>query len=271
MTYPQPSSVAPVLAGQDNFRLTTNLSGGGDMYESEVGAYGFAIGPNSDLASVAVTYFDENATGFVNQAIITPDRNFVGRVDARNDSTYPGATPRKGRILLSPNDIYDDNFQPLDFDANDDVIIFVPPVLDVIQYFTAAPSITPPRSDREFRFQYYQLPNNPIDGLTWTAIPAYGRKSGFFTFKNISGPTVQITVLGVKLSISADPGPVGCYQKSLYSDGLIGDGQEGELVYKSSEHGLWDLFVIGFGGGVGPFPYQGGPLPTTIVLSDDIA
>jgi hypothetical protein len=273
MTYPQPSSTAPVLAGQDNFRLTTPLRSGGDIYESEVSAYGFAVGPNSDLASIAVTYFDENASSFTNQAIITPDRNIVGRIDARNDSTYPGATPRRGRILLSPNDIWDNNFEPLGFDVADDVIRFVAPVLDVIQYFTPAPSVTPPRSDREFRFQYYDLPNDLVDGITWVAIPAYGRKSGFFTFKNIGNGivTTNITVMGVKLSASASPGPIGAVQKVLFTDGLITGGTQTTYAFKSSADGVWDLLLIGLGGGAGPGPYNGGPFPTTVVLSDDIA
>jgi hypothetical protein len=181
--FPQPSSISPVLLGQQSFRLTTPIAGPGDIYESETGALAFAIGPNSDISSVLVTALDEDDASGISQVTISPDRWYIGRTDSRVDSLYNGSN-RRGRILISLQDIYDPEYEPLGFGA-DDSITRVTPILDVIQYFVSPPALTPQRSDRNFQFQYLETPAT-VGGTdsAWIVIPAYGRKSGFFSFRN---------------------------------------------------------------------------------------
>jgi hypothetical protein len=214
VTLPQPNSIAPVLGGQQFFRLKTPLLSVGDIYESEVSGLGLALGPDSDIATVLVTYFDANAPTMLSQATISPDRALVGRIDARNETQYPGPGSRRGRVLISVDDIYDARWLPDGFNG-DDAIQFETPVLDVIQYFVNAPSVAPPRSDRVFRYQYLQPPTNP-GGETFVVIPGYGRKSGYFTYYNLSGgAAITIKIYGVKMSTSSAPGPVGSFQLQL--------------------------------------------------------
>lgn len=263
MTFPQPNSVAPVLGGQQSFRLKTPLSSAGDIYESEVSSLGFVLGPDSDIANVLLSYYN-GATNQVTQALVTPDRSLIGRIDARNEVQYPGPGSRRGRILISVDDIFDPRWRPDGFNAGDgDVIEFEVPVLDVIQYFINPPSLIPPRSDRLFRYQYFRAPGGSPPQSSWIILPAFGRKSGYFSFKNLdNSDTITANVIGVKMSTSADPGPVGAYQVQLNTVAII-FGSSAEFVYKSSTHGLWDLMAIQL------LNYNGEAMPTTVILSDD--
>lgn len=269
MTFPQPASTAPVLGGKQFFRLKTNLVSAGDIYESEASALGFVMGPDSDIGTVQIAYYDEDeAAGSVTTAIISPDRHLIGRIDARNDVAYPGAGSRKGRILISTTDIWDPTFRPVGFDVTDDVIEYETPLLDVIQYFVTPPSVMPPRSDRTFRYQYWKPPLDAADGITYIAIPAYGRKSGYFTFLNRDGiNTITVSIDAVKLSTSASPGAVGSFAARLFTNDLLSNADD-SYQYKASTDGLWDLFLVSLGKGAG-FAYAGAAFPTAITLSDD--
>jgi len=270
MTFPQPSSVKPVLGGQQSFRLTTELASSGDMYESEVGALAVVLGPNSDIASVNVNYYDELQPGYVASATISPDRLVVGRIDARNDTVYQGPGQRRGRILISPNDIWDPTLTPSDYDsfgAGADAIEFITPVLDVVQYFVNPPSVAPPRSDKLHRFQYFPGAPNIINGVSWIAIPAYGRKSGYFTFYNRNAvDTIRVTVYGWRQSQGVS---VDSFTDNLFTDDLLST-DSATYNFRSSTDGLWDLFLLALGGGAAGFGYNPAfALPTSVILSDD--
>jgi hypothetical protein len=268
VTFPQLSSTAPVLGGKQFFRLKTPLASGGDLYESEVSALAFVMGPDSDIGAAQIAYYDDEEPGFVSTAIISPDRHVIGRVDARNDTVYPGRGARKGRILISTTDIWDTSFRPNGYDPDLSTIEFETPILDVIQYFVNPPSVLPPRSDRTFRYQYWPTAPDTTDGITYIAIPAYGRKSGYFTFLNGDGiNTITVSIDAVKLSTSAAPGPVGSFAQRLFNTDLL-SGDDADYQFRASVDGLWDLFLISLGNGVG-LGYQGAAFPTAVTLSDD--
>lgn len=274
---PQNRSVDAVLGGQEYWRLKTPLQwpgapnthlGAEGIFESEVGALAVAIGPDSDIANVQVTYFDGTVSSpNVRSAIVSPDRSFVGRIDARMDVAYPECR-RKGRILFHSRDIVPlSTWRPIDFAAGDDSIQFQRPVLDVIQYFSAPPSLIPQRSDRLFEFQYLFPPPGGPGKSAYLMIPAYGRKSGYFTFYNQDGiATVTTSVRGVRFSpsqLSAIPGVDGTVTSTLFTSALL-SGQSANYTYKSSTAGLWDMFLVKLQN------YQGASFPLHIQLSDDI-
>jgi hypothetical protein len=269
MSFPQPNSIDPVLAGQDFFRLLTQLTSAGDIYESEVSALAFAMGPDSDLSAVEINYFNP-ITNNVELATISPDRSLIGRLDARNDITYP-VSKRKGRILISIEDLYDPEWRPNGFD--DEEYEIIPPILDVIQYFTSPPSVVPPRSDRTFRFQYLKLPPNPTR-RSIIAIPCYGRKSGYFTFRNADSVTdVPVTLGAVRFSTSeivAGSGADGTAEELSLFTATLSQFASDSYVFKSSTDGLWDYFYISLGGNL-LTPYNGTAFPITVTLSDDLA
>src|SRR5690348_7452464 len=96
----QPNSDQSCLKGYDFFRLNTLLSCPGDIYESKQSGRAFMLGPESDIANVGVTYFDDQKTPtFVSQFVLTPQRPWSGRIDARNEVGYMPAN-RPGRLLF---------------------------------------------------------------------------------------------------------------------------------------------------------------------------
>jgi hypothetical protein len=255
-----------VKTGLDFYRLTTPIVSSGDIYESEVSANAIVLGPQSDIARVRVTYFDPNQpTTLLSQAVISPDRSLTGLVPAVNTeqyvSSFTQSNPRKGRVLFSIDDYYDQRFRPATFDGNVDTIAFEAPNLDVIQYFKGLPSVVPQRSDRVFPYQYFKTPT--AGNSAWLIVPGYGRKSGFFTFNNLDGlNTVTMRLTGVKLQPTGLGSPAGAWQGALDNAALASNATR-QYKYKSSTDGLWDLFCIELEN------YAGAAFPLTITLSDD--
>ena len=273
MTYPQLSSVKPVRDGQDFFRLKTQIVSSGDIYESEVGSNGIVLGPDSDIARVLVTYMDvDNDPTQVSQAIVSPDRNMAGLVPALNTLQYPmsiaGETnPRRGRILYSLADYFDQRFRPSGFNGVNDSIVFEQPWLDVIQYFKSLPSESPQRSDRRFVYQYVPAPL-VASNSTWLFVPAYGRKSAFFSFYNLDGiNTVTVSIIGVNIQPTSLGTPAGGSQKSIMAAPVaLAANASTTVVWKTSDAtygGLFDMF------GVKLLNYAGAAMPIQITLSDD--
>lgn len=290
MTFPQPNSNAAVTTGQDVFRINTQVMSPGDIFESEVGCHAVAIGPNSDLDTVNVIYLDPVPKYFVpvaavqptldtsmmGQATISPDRPYIGRLDAQVETADYPLINRPGRILFAAGDIVVDPsfYLPEAYEPTEDSLSFEPVYIDIIQYLTPPPSLIPQRSDKTYRYQYF--PSALIKaGSAWVVIPGYGRKSGSFVFKNAStaDPTDSVTVhvFGVKLSNSNTPGVVGEAAVEIFTSAALAVDDVANYVYDSSADGEWDVFYLvleGYFGGSDPQPL---PLafPTTITLSDD--
>lgn len=272
MTYPQPSSTAPVLAGQQTFRLITKLASAGDIYESEVSGLAFALGPESDVANVRVTYYAAHLPGGVGSFVLSQARSYDGRVDARNDQGYITSPSRKGRILYSMVDLYDPSWRPPGFDVGGDRIEFIEPVVDVIQYLSPPNTLESKRSDRTYRFQYLPPPGlteGGSPGVSYLAIPAYGRKSAYFWLSQVleDGLTnVAISIHAVRFSTSGSPAPDGSVVRQLYTDQL-GAGENAVYTFRASAEGVADMFLIQLGDDVDT--YDGRALPIMVTLSDD--
>lgn len=271
MTYPQPSSTAAVIGGQNIFRLRTPLYGAGDMYESEVGSLAMAVGPDSDVSSVMVHYLNQNDTqsfggALIGELLLSTDRVFVGGIAANMVQQYPGLQVT-GRILFSVADLYDATWLPAGYVLANDVVLKEQPLLDVIQYFEAAPSLSPQRSDKIYDYQYFTAPAPGGAGKSaWVVVPAWGRKSGFFNFVNLHATeAVTTTIYGVKYSSSASPAATGALQVSLATAVVAALGGTLLYDYNSSADGSWDAFAVKLDN------YRNGTaMPTRIVLSDDV-
>lgn len=264
MTFPQLSSIAPLIGGQQFFRLKTQLENAGDIYESEVGALGFAMGPDSDLSNVLVSYFDPKTPGGVGQLLLSPDRNFAGRIDAHPGAAYIESDTRRGRILISTNDIYSPEWRPRDFDA--DVWNIIPPTLDVMQYFTGLPSVIPPRSDRTFRFEFYEV---AAGGRSFLAIPSYGRKSGTIqVYNSDGGASVAFGVLAVRFVLSKTGGLYDAIEGVIHTPAALAQFAALTVPFDSTADGLWDYLILQIGEIANP--YNGGAFPIVVTLSDEL-
>lgn len=259
MSYPQPNADQYCISGYQYFRLNTPLSSPGDIYESAQSGHALAVGPESDIANVVVNYFDDQVRTFIQQTVISPSRAFVGRVDARNDALYSPAQ-RPGRVLFWPADIFDPNFHPISFNvAAHDVMLFITPQLDVIQYFTPIESMGPARIDKSYLFQNYPATSG---GTQFIVIPYYGRKYCYaqFTNRNTTDPAT-FGVIGVNYAITQDDSAVPYHQETqiLAPTPVITNASVTQMI-TSGEQGMFDALV---------FSVQGGdPSPLRIVVSD---
>jgi hypothetical protein len=255
MTYPQPSGASYVLNNQSAFRLTTTIVGPGDIYESDASGLALAVGPLSDVANIGVTYLDEQRLpSLVNDLVISTERSYIGRVDARMDTIYPFSL-RPGRVLFTLKDLYDPAFRPTGF-AIDDDIEFLDPVLDIVEYFTPAPSVVPARADKELYLRYLEVPAGQVG---WLMVPAWGRKYGhisFFIANTVTANTVS--VIGVRFSMTELPS--SHYQETLLVAAAIAAGGVRELVWNAANQGVFDM--------IGISATSAGPLDVRITLSD---
>ncbi len=277
MAFPQPTADTAVQSGLDFFRLNTPLASPGDLYESTQSCHAFAIGPDSDIANVLVTYYDEqggdenpNGDPKTNSLILSPDRSFIGRLDAFNpDGTGKGAVQyplakRAGRILITSADIYDPNYRPRAANLEDDHFSYPPPVLDVIQYFGEAPSLVPQRSDKAIDWRFYDTINNAVQ---WLIVPYYGRKYAYLTIQNFNAiEDIDVQIIGVNLTITAN-GQDHIETQLMPSTVVAAAAAAPPVTFRvrAAVNGMFDLLVIG----VGATDSSIGPAPMTLVISDD--
>ena len=275
MSYPQPNSDQYALNGYTFFRLNTPLSSPGDIYESAQGAQAFAIGPDSDIDRVNIAYFDDQrGPTFVNRATIGPSRSLVGVVAARNEVQYmPGARP--GRILIWPEALYDSTFKPPfwnDVFGTFDVLRIIPPQLDVIQYFTAVPSLATGRSDRTYMFQTLEAPVQP-NAQGNLMIPYYGRRYAFIEVTNrtdLTDPTsIDLAIYGVNFAYSvATPANQQTHQVTTIRalTPLVANAQTIQIITAETD-GMFDYLLIQTQR-VEPGRLPGSPCPAKITVSD---
>ncbi len=259
MSFPQPDPDQYVLKLYPFWNLSTPLQCPGDIYQSTQGSLAFCVGPDSDIANVAFCYYDDQAPNFMRFATISPSRSFTSLIAARNEQEYLPAH-RPGRIMFWSNDIYDPNFRPPGFNSVSDDIQFIPPVLNVIQYFQPAISLVPQRNDKEYLFQAYRHSGG---GTEYLVIPSYGRRYCYVNFTN-GNPTSPTTfgILGVNYAITQDSGPVTYHQvTTLHAPAAVAPaGGTVSFIFTAATTGMFDALVFSI--------TDGGPAPLRIVMSD---
>jgi len=258
MSFPQPAADDYAVNNYQLFRLNTPLSSPGDIYESPQGGHLVCVGPQSDIANINVAYFDDQVPGtFLQFATISPTRSFVGFVSARNEARFAPAH-RPGRILCWADDIYDPSFRPRGFTAPD-TIEFVPPQLDMIQYFTPLSSVVPPRSDKTFVFQNYKVATGGRDNIV---VPYYGRKYCYVQFTNRNAVTANIFgITGVNYAITQN-GTSNPYtqETAIRAPASVAAGASVTVVITAQNQGMFDALLFSVN--------EAGPAPLRVVMSD---
>lgn len=254
MSYPQPDADKCALLGGDFFRLFTGLTSPGDMYESQQSAHAFALGPDSDVSSVNIGYYDDQALTFLNQIQIGTTRSWVGRIDARNGDKY-APSGRPGRILIWPDDIFDPSYVPVDFDPNLDTITFITPILEVIQYFQPQGSLEVKRNDKTYRIQEIGFPERTAN----IVIPYWGRKYASIRVTNLTSGQLVMGVIGVNYYINDQ---FKALETPIGGGAIIAPGAQ-QLIVMTPANGTFDalnLFAIG--------SVDTGPTPIQVTVSD---
>ena len=268
MTYPQAAASKFVTEGQSVYRINTELDSAGDIYEIDAGCNGFALGPLSDISRARVSYYDPqgNPTSQVSDVILSPDRNYVARVDARLDQVYSG-TNLKGRIFVSVDEVFDRAYNPTGSGVGD-VIVWVPPRLDVIAYFDSLPSVIPPRSDG-----YFELETSSVQGAgnsLYLIYPYFGRKYGQVSLTNLSSDDFDFELRGVKFFKTGAGTPPATYGEEtvLLASATVLVGDQTSQVIRASSVGTFDALILRYDFTAGAGPTRG-PFPTRIITSDD--
>jgi hypothetical protein len=257
MSFPQPNLSTPLLIQQNYARLQTPLQSPGDIYESEVSFKAVALGPQSDLARVRVTYLDPIAPSSVASLVVTPQYPFPADVFARLDQSYP-LSATKARVLISSDDVYDPNFRPSTFVAGD-AIQFVAPVLDMMLYYSPPSGQLPQaRGDKSYFFQYYPVPGGKV---FWLVVPFYGRKYANAIYLNREAATpIMYGILGVNFS-TTDKSPTYHEEKVIRAAAAVAPNAVVPTIVKASVDGMFDALVFSFDGA--------GPAPLKIIVSDN--
>lgn len=271
MTYPQPNSNAPSTGGQGFFRLNTLLVSDGDIYESEQGAHGFAIGPNSDISRVTIGYFDLEAVNFLNKISLSPGRPFPGFVQAANDSGLYVPSNRPGRILIWPEEIFNAQFQPEFGGIGDGRVDIEVPRLDVIEYFAQGPA-TPGRVDKSYYME--DIPWTATDAWYWV-LPFYGRRYASISFYYqdvLSAQTVSLKLVGVNYMLTDDNAAAAT--ETILQDTVVvteGYGTAAAQGFRreilASTDGMFDAIYVKLTHST-PGAWDPGRTPLTITVSD---
>jgi len=251
MSYPQPDADLSLLKGLSFFRLNTQLTSPGDIYESPQSARAFAVGPDSDISKIGVVYYDPTQTTQMNKFRLGPERAMSSLFSAQNVEpympVYNPANPENshpGKILIYSDDAYDPTYRPQFSDPADTVII-TPPRLDVFSFFAPpAPSVQSSRVDKVFDF-----PTVPrVNGTnTWLVIPFYGRKWGQVTAIGETGDPTTIAVLGISYMLSAlGPGfATGrAFETELFPATSIDEVNATNVIVTAGNQGCFDALVI---------------------------
>lgn len=261
MSYPQPSADNYALNGYQFFRLNTLLSSPADIYESTQSGLAFAIGPDSDVSRATIAYYDDQDTQyprtFLNQFTITTSRTFVGRIDAQNQEAY-SPSKRPARILIWSDETYDPLYVPsaaVGYAAGDHVLRITPRI-DVIQYFTAQPSLGSRRADRSYDFSFYESDSK----ASWIIIPTWGRKFGYVSVKNFNTALAYtFRVIGVNYT------QVGAALETVIYSGALAVGAQKDVnsfLGAGATAGMFDAIALSI-------TSDGGPSPCHVFLSDE--
>lgn len=259
MSFPQPKADDYAINKYGFFRLNTPLSSPGDIYQSAQSGHAFCVGPLSDIANINMAYFDDQVETFQQVATLSPTRSFVGLVIARNEATYSPAQ-RPGRILFWANDIYDPSFRPAGFAAGD-TIYFVPPVFDMVQYFSQLPSVVPPRSDKVFNFQNYNI---APPHTSYIVVPYYGRKYCYVQFTNRNQTTANtFGITGINYSITQNITSSSYSQvTAIRNPAAVGPNVSVSKIITAQVDGVFDALMFSVN--------EAGPAPLRIVMSDTV-
>lgn len=270
MSYPQPNSNQFATNGGGFFRLNTPLVSDGDIYESEQGAHGFAIGPDSDISRVTIAYFDPQQPQRQSLITVSPGRPFPGFVQAANSEGLYVPSNRPGRILMWPTDIFNAQFQPEQGGIGTGRVDIEAPVLDIIEYFSPGPA-TPGRIDKTYYMEI--IPWQDGEGWYWV-IPFYGRKyaSVGFSYPLATGQVVSLKLVGVTYMLTDDGGNAAI--ETILQDTVAvtagygnatGQGFRREIL--ASTDGMFDALYVKLTHSVAG-AYNPGRAPLAITVSD---
>lgn len=245
-----------VRGGQEVFRLFQQIQSAGDIFELNASAKAICIGPQSDLSSYRVDFFDTQAPDRIDEINLAIGNPIIGRLDAKLATQYPG-TSLPANILVTARDIVDNTFLPTTFvPAENDFVAARPiPNIDILQYLDEPSALAPMRDDRVYFFPFISTGVPPQDAFY--ILPYYGRRYCHINLvnRNAGVTTYTATVLGINLSAgTTTTAPVGRNKAGETALGVLSAASlaTDNLIIDASD-GLFDLISIQLANSVGLF------------------
>lgn len=249
--YPQLPASTEVIEGNEFYRLFTPLQSGGDAYELDVGALAFALGPQSDLSAVRLTYYDPSQPNQINSAVVGIDTPFSGRLDAFASIKIPVANTQ-ARIIVTPEDLWNNNWYPtiLAEDVN-----YIKPKIDLISYLTPPIALPMRRADFVERGRL----NISVGSTAYRiAVPFYRRKFAEIIIRNNSVGVAGLTCDIIGVTFTTDgvaPYALGNFiaaETPITTAGAIAAGAGAVTTFqvRASTLGLFDYLMIRINGAV---------------------
>lgn len=245
MSFPQlVQSSREVIEGQEVFRLKTPLVSSGDVYEIDTSAKAFAIGPDSDVSLVRLTYFDPSQPNRSESLVLSVDAPYLGRVDALVSEKYP-VQLADAKILVTTEELV--NLAWVPNLTNIGYSSIIPPTLDLICYLSAPPVIPLRRADKIFRGRVGFNTDRTVLG-----IPIYGRRYASVNMGRYwtdAGPP-QMSLLGYNLITDNYGGIRSQFKTAVALANIVdsqagtGDGVSTTLEYRASAHGYYDYLLV---------------------------
>lgn len=250
-----------VLNGQEVFRLKQAIESGGDIYEFDSGSKGLVVGPQSDLATYRINYYDDQASDKIGESVLSLDNPILGRVDALLDREYPTAQI-PGNILISPVDFIDPDWKPSGWrnfvnglTPYDSLVCYPPLQVDLVSHLRDPQIVAPRRDDKVYRFSSFGVGSVVT---AWYFFPFYGRRFFEFLFTNLSAAeTYTFDFYGVALApgiqgaTAQDPGETKAIQTPLFSGVGVAPGATHRRVMTADTEGMFDLMIFSVTSGSG--------------------
>lgn len=235
-----------VRQGLPFWRLFTTITNSGDIFRSEVSGSGFVIGPNSDLSSVQIQYFDQQSPNGSNIIEVSTDKPHIGRLDALNAQKYNSGNPGLLYIFLNQLIPQTGVYQPVGFVTGDNLVL-EPIYLDFIQYFSPQDEYENKRTDKVFFYPTVNIPalgGQPIRSA-WFVLPYYGRRYASIMFNANSGNiNYVISASGVNLLTGTSLGGSNLHAQTELLPPQIVNSTTSSRTINSNTEGMWDLLVI---------------------------
>jgi hypothetical protein len=242
-----------VIGGQQFFRLNQTLESGGDIFEIDSGVKALAIGSESDVADLLVTFFDKQQPNTnIDQVIISPASPFIGRLDALLATQIPSSmTP--ARLQVTVRDLVNNTYFPRTFDneglQRDLFMARVSPRIDLLAYLSDPAFLPAGRADRQHFFPYVQT--SPSTGVGWVILPFYGRRYAHANFMNLHATvTYTVTLFGVCLSAGTTAGGATKQSETTLGNVVLAPNAVGNIVHAAvpqlagNPGGLYDLLEV---------------------------
>jgi len=253
MALQQTFSPRAVIGGQEFYRLFQPLESAGDIFEIDSSIKAVALGPQSDVADLQLTYFDEQTGNRINEAFLSPQVPFIGRLDTLLFQNIPSSsTP--ARLQVTTRDIVNNTFTMRAGDPDNDLVaVRIKPSIDLLGYLSDPPALPRARVDRQYFFPFVV---NAADIGLWYILPYYGRHYGHVQFINTNfaaAVTYTLDVYGVQFSAGADvTNGDGKQGETLLGTITATQGQTQNLIFGLCE-GLFDMLAIRLTSTIGTF------------------